>query len=80
MSVMLDYEPLKLYHFLNDYPDFGWQFAHFDGQFDFIDAYKPYALPLGMLVDPQGRVVAYPAPSATEGLAELFMRMFGDKK
>ena len=33
-----------------------------------------------MLVDPQGRVVAYPAPSATEGLAELFMRMFGDKK
>ena len=80
LSVMLDYEPLKLYHFLNDYPDFGWQFAHFDGQFDFIDAYKPYALPLGMLVDPQGRVVAYPAPSATEGLAELFMRMFGDKK
>jgi len=80
LSVMLDYEPMKLYHFLRDYPDFNWQFAHFDGQFDFIDAYKPFSLPLGMLVDPQGKVAAYPAPSASEGLAELFLKMFGDKK
>jgi thiol-disulfide isomerase/thioredoxin len=80
LSVMLDYEPMKLYHFLRDYPDFGWQFAHFNGQFGFIDAYRPYALPLGMLVDPQGKVAVYPAPPASEGLAELFMRMFGEKK
>ena len=80
LSVMLDYEPMKLYHFVRDYPDFNWQFAHFGGQSDFLDAYRPYALPLGMLVNPQGRVVAYPAPPASEGLAELFFRMFGDKK
>ena len=71
---------MKLYHFVRDYPDFDWQFAHFDGQFSFLDAYKPYALPLGMLVDPQGKLVAYPAPPVSEGLVELFMRLFGDNK
>jgi thiol-disulfide isomerase/thioredoxin len=80
LSVMLDYEPMKLYHFLRDYPDFNWQFAHFGNQSAFLDTYKPYALPLGMLVDPQGKVVAYPAPPASDGLAELFMRMFADIK
>ena len=80
LSVMLDYEPMKLYHFVRDYPDFDWQFAHFDGQSSFLDAYKPYALPLGMLVDPQGKVAVYPAPPASEGLAELFMRMFEEMK
>lgn len=80
LSVMLDYEPVRLYHFAKEFPDFDWQFAHFNNQFDFIDAYKPYALPLGMLVDPQGNVVSYPAPAASEGLAELFMKLFSDKK
>lgn len=80
LSVMLDYEPVKLYHFVKDHPDFGWQFAHFNGQFDFVWQFKPYALPLGMLVNPQGKVVAYPAPAASEGLAELFYRCLEDKK
>ena len=80
LSVMLDYEPVRLYHFVKNYPDFGWQFAHFNNQFDFLEAYKPYALPLSMLVDPQGKVLAYPAPAASEGLAELFMKLFADKK
>ena len=80
LSVMLDYEPVKLYHFVKAHPDFDWQFAHFNGQFDFIGRYKPYALPLGMLVDPQGQVIAYPAPDASEGLSELFHKWFEEKK
>lgn len=80
LSVMLDYEPVRLYHFVKEYTDFKWQFAHFNNQFDFINAYKPYALPLGVLIDPQGNVCAYPAPPASEGLAELFMKLFTDKK
>lgn len=80
LSVMLDYEPVRLYHFTKDYPDFDWQFAHFNNNSDFLEAYKPYALPLGMLVDPQGKVTAYPAPAASEGLAELFLKLFSDKK
>ncbi len=80
LSVMLDFEPVKLYHFVQTYKEFDWQFVQFNNQFDFIDRFKPYALPLGMLVDPKGKVVAYPTPPATDGLGELFMMLFSDKK
>lgn len=76
LSVMLDFEPVHLYHFVNNHSEFNWQFVHFGNNFDFIDAYKPYSLPLGMLVDPSGKIVVYPAPFASDGLSELFANIF----
>ena len=74
LSVMLDFEPMKLYHFVRDYPDFDWQFAKTDGQYDFLEQYNLYSLPLGMLVDPEGKIIAYPAPPASDGLGDLLQR------
>ena len=76
LSVMLDFEPMKLYHFVKDYPDFDWQFAKIDGNCEFLEQYHLYTLPLGLLADPDGRIVAFPAPSASDGLGELFQKIF----
>lgn len=76
LSVMLDFEPMKLYHFVNDYPEFDWEFAKIDDQYKFLEQYHIYSLPLGLLADPEGKIVAFPAPSASDGLGELMQKLF----
>jgi peroxiredoxin len=76
ISVMMDFEQANLYHFVNTYKDFNWSFLHFDGDFSFIDNYGVYSLPLGILIDPQGRVVNYPAKSPTQGLVMQIFSLF----
>ena len=76
ISIMLDFEQANLYHFVNAYKDFDWMFLHFDGNFSFIDAYGVYALPLGILIDSQGRIVSCPAKSPTQGLGMQIFNLF----
>ena len=76
VSIMLDFEQANLYHFVNTYKDFDWMFLHFDGNFSFIDAYGVYALPLGILIDSQGRIAGYPAKSPTQGLRMQIFNLF----
>ncbi|MBP7101722.1 MAG: redoxin domain-containing protein [Bacteroidales bacterium] len=75
ISVMLDFEPTQLYHFVNAYPDFKWKFVHFNNDFSFIENYKLYALPLGMLIDSIGQIISYPSPTSTE-LGNFFSSHF----
>lgn len=76
VSVMLDFEYSKLYHFVSEYQDFTWTFLHCSGDFSFIDAYKAYALPLGVLIDAEGRIVSYPARSLSDGLLVQIYTLF----
>ncbi|MDD3690449.1 MAG: redoxin domain-containing protein, partial [Bacteroidales bacterium] len=76
-SVMLDVEPSKLYHFVSAYPEFKWNFVHFNKDFTFIDAYKIYSLPLGMFLNEKSYIISYPTPIATE-LGSLFLFTFKD--
>jgi len=75
ISVMLDFEPTLLYHFVNTYPDFKWKFVHFNNDFSFIENYKLFALPLGMLIDNYGQIISYPTPSSNE-LGNFFFSYF----
>ncbi|MDD3281701.1 MAG: redoxin domain-containing protein [Bacteroidales bacterium] len=75
ISVMLDFEPTQLYHFVNAYPDFKWKFVHFNNDFSFIENYRLYALPLGMLIDSAGQIISYPSPAFTE-LGNFFSSHF----
>jgi thiol-disulfide isomerase/thioredoxin len=76
VSVMLDFEQAGLYHFVNTYKEFTWKFLHFGGNFLFIEDYAAYSLPLGVLIDSQGRVVNYPAKSPSEGLLLQIFTLF----
>lgn len=75
ISVMLDFEPTQLYHFVNTYPEFQWKFAHFNNDFSFIENYKLFGLPLGMLINNTGHIVSYPTPPSRE-LGHLFLSLF----
>lgn len=77
ISVMLDFETTKLYHFVNTYPNFKWKFTHFNNDFTFIENYKTYSLPLGMLIDPNGYIISYPTPS-TKDLGAFFESTFSN--
>jgi thiol-disulfide isomerase/thioredoxin len=73
VSIMVDFEQANLYHFVNSHKDFNWTFLHFGGNYSFIDAYSVYGLPLGVLIDSQGKIVSYPAKPPNQGLlAQLF--------
>ena len=76
VSIMLDFEQANLYHFVNTYKDFDWRFLHFDKNFSFIDAYGVYALPLGILINSQGKIVSCSAKSPTQGLLGQIFDLF----
>lgn len=76
VSVMLDFESTKLYHFVNEYKDFDWTFVHCNGNFSFIDKYRTYALPMGILIDANGNIVSYPAKSLSDGLLVQIYTLF----
>ena len=77
ISIMLDFEQTKLYHFVNENKEFDWLFLHFNADYSFLDAYKPYNLPLAILINPEGLIVNYPAKSPTdEGFGMQFFTLF----
>ena len=76
VSVMLDFEQTNLYHFVNTYKDFDWLFLHFDKNFSFIDAYGVYALPLGILINSQGKIVSSSSKFPAQGLVMQLFDLF----
>ena len=80
VSVMVDFEQANLYHFVNTYKEFNWTFLHFGKNFSFIDIYDVYSLPLGVLIDSQGKIVSYPAKSPTQGLVDAIFSIFPNIK
>ena len=77
ISIMLDFEQTKLYHFVNEYKGFDWLFLHFSSNYDFLDAYRPYNLPFSVLIDKEGLIVSCPAKSPVdEGFGMQFYSLF----
>jgi thiol-disulfide isomerase/thioredoxin len=77
ISIMLDFEQTKLYHFVSEYKEFDWLFLHFSSNYDFLDAYKPYNLPFAVLINPEGIVVTSPAKSPLDdGFGMQFLSLF----
>ncbi|MDR1793551.1 MAG: TlpA family protein disulfide reductase [Bacteroidales bacterium] len=79
ISVMLDFEPVKLYHFVTTYKQFDWIFVHLDDNFTFLDDYQAKALPLSVFIDKEGKILEYPAISPTQGLIIRLSSLFPEK-
>ncbi len=78
VSVMLDFESAKLYHYVNEHKNFTWTFLTPEDSYSFLDAYQTYALPFGVLIDPKGKIVSYPALSPARGLMVQIYTLFSN--
>lgn len=77
ISIMLDFEPTKLYHFVTEYKEFNWLFLHFNSDYAFLDNYQIYGLPFAVLINSEGLIVNYPAKSPMdENFGMLFFSLF----
>ncbi len=75
ISILLDFETTRLYHFVNSHPEFKWTFAHFNNDFSFINNYKIYALPLAIIINKEGNIESFPAPN-TQEITNYFLSLF----
>ncbi len=79
VSISLDINTAKLFHFVNKYPQFNWPILHFANNFEFVERYGLKGLPLTMILDKLGNIVMFPAPTPEDNLTQLFNRIYKDK-
>ena len=79
ISISLDVNTAKLFHFVNKFPQFNWPILHFGNNFDFIEAYGLKGLPLAMILDKSGNIISNPAPLPDQNVTQIFNDLFKDK-
>lgn len=76
VSVCVDFDKYKLQAFLNKYPQFDWQFLHFNQQYEWLNELEMNSLPDYILLDEDGTVLQRYMPSASNGLSDVLLRRF----
>lgn len=76
VSVCVDFDKYKLQAFLNKYPQFDWQFLHFNQQYEWLNELEMNSLPDYILLDKDGTVLQRYMPSASNGLSDVLLRRF----
>ena len=79
ISISLDVNTAKLFHFVNKYTLFNWPILHFGNNFEFIETYGLKGLPMALILDKDGNILSNPAPSPEGELSQLFNALFKDK-
>ena len=76
VGVCLDFDKYQLQNFLNKYPQFDWQFVHFNQQYQWLNNLEVNALPDYMLLSPDGRIHERYLPALSDGLVDYLARLF----
>ncbi len=79
ISISLDINTAKLFHFVNKYPQFNWPFLHFANNFEFVETYGLKGLPLAMILDKEGNIIAFPAATPEGDLSRIFNMLYKEK-
>lgn len=79
ISISLDVNTAKLFHFVNKFPQFNWPILHFGNNFDFIEAYGLKGLPMALILDKNGNIISNPAPLPDGNVTQIFNDLFKDK-
>lgn len=79
ISVSLDMNTAKLFHFVNKYTQFNWPIVHFANNFEMVEEYGLSGLPLNMIIDKEGNIISFPAPNAEGTLSQMLNIIFKDK-
>ena len=75
VGVCLDFDKYQLQNFLNKYPQFDWQFVHFNQQYQWLNNLEVNSLPDYVLLAPDGRIYERYLPSPADGLVDYLSRL-----
>lgn len=76
ISVSMDINTTKLYHFVNRFPQFDWPILSFGNHYEWIEAYDIYGFPAQVLLDAEGKIIQYPAMLASDELSRFLYAYF----
>lgn len=76
VGVCLDFDKYQLQTFLNKYPQFDWQFVHFNQQYQWLNSLEVNSLPDYVLLSPEGRIYERYLPALSDGLVDYLARLF----
>ncbi len=77
ISISADKEFLTMVNYLKT-QKYNWQFLHFSGDYDLLEAYGIRSYPLFVFIDTQGKIISYPAPKPSENIA-LYLDYYSKK-
>jgi len=77
VSICADKEFLTMVNYLKT-QKYNWKFLHFGGDYDLLDAYDIKSYPIFVLIDPQGKIVSFPAPKPSENIA-VYLEYYSKK-
>lgn len=70
VGVCLDFDKYQLQNFLNKYPQFDWQFVHFNQQYQWLNSLEVNSLPDYLLLSPEGTIYDRYLPAPSDGLVD----------
>ena len=75
VGVCLDFDKYQLQNFLNKYPQFDWEFVHFNQQYQWLDNLEVNSLPDYILLSPEGKIYERYLPAPTDGFVDYLNRL-----
>ncbi len=76
VGVCLDFDKYQLQNFLNKYPQFDYDFVHFNQQYQWLNDLEVNSLPDYLLLSPEAEIYERYLPAPAEGLVDYLMRLF----
>ncbi|MDD4575945.1 MAG: TlpA disulfide reductase family protein [Bacteroidales bacterium] len=76
ISVSMDINTTKLYHFVNRFPQFDWPILSFGNNYEWVKSFDIHAFPAQVLLDAEGKIIQYPAMLASEELSRFLYAYF----
>ena len=76
VGVCLDFDKYQLQNFLNKYPQFDWQFVHFNQQYQWLNNLEVNSLPDYILLSPDGKIYERYLPALSDGMVDYLSRLF----
>ena len=75
VGVCLDFDKYQLQNFLNKYPQFDWEFVHFNQQYQWLNNLEVNSLPDYLLLSPDGKIYERYLPAPADGLVDYLNRL-----
>jgi len=80
VTIFVSKNKADLNKYLEQHPDYNWNFVFYDNNNQLLTDYKVKAYPMYYLVNPDGKLILNPAPSPTEDIEVKYILLYNDWK